>query len=206
MIEERGNVEQESFIYKNILENMSGGVMTIGLDGRIITFNPAASRILDRGAEEVLERKFAAVFFGEEVNDAFNQTVLDAIYESSVSHNRTVEFFTGARTLYLSVTTSFLQFLEDDQLKRVGVILVFDDITEVKKLRDVELALTDSLRSAVIEKEQLYLELQKYTRNLEKKVVELEIEIDSSKKAKDVSMITESDYFKTLLEKIDDMR
>lgn len=199
-------MEQESFIYKNILENMSGGVMTIGLDGRIITFNPAASRILDRGAEEVLERKFAAVFFGEEVNDAFNQTVLDAIYESSVSHNRTVEFFTGARTLYLSVTTSFLQFLEDDQLKRVGVILVFDDITEVKKLRDVELALTDSLRSAVIEKEQLYLELQKYTRNLEKKVVELEIEIDSSKKAKDVSMITESDYFKTLLEKIDDMR
>lgn len=199
-------MEQESFIYKNILENMSGGVMTIGLDGRIITFNPAASRILDRGAEEVLERKFAAVFFGEEVNDAFNQTVLDAIYESSVSHNRTVEFFTGARTLYLSVTTSFLQFSEDDQLKRVGVILVFDDITEVKKLRDVELALTESLRSAVIEKEQLYLELQKYTRNLEKKVVELEIEIDSTKKAKDVSVITESDYFKTLLEKIDDMR
>lgn len=199
-------MEQESAIYKNILQNMSGGVMTIALDGRVITFNPAAARILDRPAEEVLDRKFAAVFFGEEANDDFNQTVLDAIYESSVSHNRTVGFFTGAATIYLSVTTSFLQFQEAGELKRVGVIVVFDDITEVKKLRDVELALTESLRHAVVEKERLYRELEKYTKNLEKKVVELEIEIDAGKKARDVSTITESDYFKMLLEKVDEMR
>lgn len=206
MKSERDNVEQEAAIYKNILENMSGGVMTIGLDGRIITFNPAASKILDRRTEDVLDRRFAAVFFDEELNDAFNQTILDAIYESSISHNRTVEFFTGEQTLYLSVTTSFLQFREDGELKRVGVIVVFDDITEVKKLRDVELALTESLRGAVIEKEQLYRELEKYTKNLEQKLVELEIEIDTAKKAKDVSSITESDYFKMLLEKVDDMK
>jgi PAS domain-containing protein len=38
-------MEQESVISQNILQNMSGGVMTIGLTGEIITFNPAAEKV-----------------------------------------------------------------------------------------------------------------------------------------------------------------
>jgi len=90
-------MEQESVISQNILQNMSGGVMTIGLTGEIITFNPAAEKVLGLRKDEVLGKKFAQVFFEHEGNDDFNQAILDAIYESSVSHNRTVDFNTGKR-------------------------------------------------------------------------------------------------------------
>jgi PAS domain S-box-containing protein len=40
-------MKHDEIIYRNILENMTDGVMTISLDGRIITFNEAAERILD---------------------------------------------------------------------------------------------------------------------------------------------------------------
>jgi len=69
-----------------------------------------------------------------------------------------------------------------------------------------ELSVTAAdLKVAVEEKERLYGELQKYTRNLEKKVVELEIRIDEKKKARELKSITESDYFKSLTEKIEDL-
>ena len=66
-------MEQESIIYKNILANMSDGVMTIDLKGQIITFNPAAANILGLKEEDVLGKKFAQVFFEYEGNDDFNQ-------------------------------------------------------------------------------------------------------------------------------------
>ena len=38
-------MDQTSHIYENILDNMSDGVLTVDLQGQIITFNPAAARI-----------------------------------------------------------------------------------------------------------------------------------------------------------------
>lgn len=67
-------------------------------------------------------------------------------------------------------------------------------------------SMTLSLRTAFKEKERLYNELQKYTRELEQKVVNLEIKIDEKKKEKAVEEITGTDYFRQLAEKAEKLR
>ena len=52
-------VEHTDFIRERIIQDMSEGVMTIGLDGVITYVNPAAVQILDRKPEELLGQRFA---------------------------------------------------------------------------------------------------------------------------------------------------
>ena len=161
-------MEKETVISKNILENMSDGVMTIDLKGEIITFNPAAAQILGLRREDVLGKKFAEVFFEHEGNDAFNQAILDAIYESSISHNRTVDFNTGDKIIALSLTTSFLQSTDEGgSVNKVGVIAVFNDITEVKQLRDSETRLTEEIKGKHKELQDAYLKTEESNKDLE---------------------------------------
>ncbi len=161
-------MEKETLISKSILENMADGVMTIDLKGNIITFNPAAAQILGRRSEDVLGRSFGEVFFGEEGNDEFNQAVLDAIYESSITHNRIVDFRRGDKTINLSLTTSFLQSpSEGGDVNKVGVIAVFSDITEIQKLRVEEARLTEEVKRKHKELQDSYLKIQDSNRALE---------------------------------------
>lgn len=142
--------------YKNVLDNMSDGVMTLSLKGQIIMFNPAASRILGVLPEDVLDRSFAEVFMMEmEGNDEFNQAILDAIYQSDVGRNITVEFKRKDNKIAtLSVTSSYLRSSETGSAERVGVIVVFNDITEIKQLQDAEKELNQKLRDAYLEVEE----------------------------------------------------
>lgn len=111
---------------------MSEGVMSIGLDGVITYVNPAACRILEKDADSLVGHRFMRCFFGYEENDAFNQTVLDAIYDADVSHRNVVPYYSGSKTLQLHVTTSYLRKGEE----KVGVVMVLSDISELSELRD----------------------------------------------------------------------
>ena len=136
-------MNQDVAIYKNILDNMHGGVLTVGLDGRILTFNPGAARILGIARDEVVGHVFAEVFMAREGMDAFAQTIMDAVYEAEVEHQRVVEVQYGGRTVSLTMTTSYLQSVRDGEVKRIGVIAIFSDITEIKALREAELRLAE---------------------------------------------------------------
>ncbi len=120
------------FIRQSVIRDMSEGLMIIGLDGKIDDMNTAASKILCKDSNEVVGKPFAAVFFEYEENDSFNQAVLDAVYDIGVSHNNIVDYYTGDETKNLSITTSYL--LDGD--KRVAVIVVISDISELYELRD----------------------------------------------------------------------
>jgi len=153
-------MDQTSHIYENILDNMSDGVMTVDLRGQIITFNPAAARILALEREEGLDRMFAEVFLDWEGMDEFAQTVLDAVYEASVCHQRVVHVHTGSALLSLALTTSYLQTIQDRTVQKIGVIAVFGDITEVQALREAEPRLVKALQAK-------QAELQEVSRRLE---------------------------------------
>ena len=129
---------QNELIRDSILQDMSEGVLAIGFDGRIVLVNPAAERILNRTSQELTGHKFAACFFGSEENDAFNQTVLDAVYDPSATHENIVAYNNGLQTRQLHVTTAFLH---DDAGRRVGIIAVLSDISELVELRDAVLAM-----------------------------------------------------------------
>lgn len=124
--------DSRNFIRASIIRDMSEGVMVIGLDGVITDVNPAALRILCKQESDLAGKRFARCFFEYEENDAFNQTILDAVYDASVSHENIVPYFTGETTLQLHVTTSYLH--EGEQ--KIGVIAVLSDISELTELRD----------------------------------------------------------------------
>jgi 2-oxoglutarate dehydrogenase E1 component len=127
-----------STIHRKILENMREGVMSLDLKGRITTFNSAAQSILELPRSGVIGKSFAEVFLHIDGSDEFMQTVLDAIYESTTTHDRRVIFPMGGSQRLLAVTTSFLfEGQSADKLQqRAGVIAVFSDITEMEQLRD----------------------------------------------------------------------
>lgn len=158
-------MEQQTLIATRILDDMSDGVMTLSLEGRIITFNPAAAKILGISREEALEKTFAELFLLAEENDAFNQTILDAVYESSTSHNQVVTFSSGDSRKTLALTTTFLQ--EGDNGQRMGVIAVFNDITELQELQQAEARLTEELKSKHRELQEAYLKTEEGNQHLQ---------------------------------------
>lgn len=125
-------MKSSELIHKSIMQDMTEGVMTIGLDGVITYVNPAASSILGICSDELIGKKFIQCFFENPENDGFNQTILDAVYDSAVTHKNIVPYDTGSVTRQLHVTTSYLR----DGGEKVGVIAVLSDISELTELRD----------------------------------------------------------------------
>ena len=114
------------------MRDMSEGVMTIGFDGVITYLNPSALAILSREESDLLGEKFSLSFFDYEENDAFTQTILDAIYDQEHAHEAIVPYFTGTETRQLRMVTSFLKYGG----QKIGVIVVLSDMTELTELRD----------------------------------------------------------------------
>ena len=118
-------------VQERILRDMSEGVMVIGLNGHIEQINPKACEMLALSERAVIGKPFAGFFFEYEENDDFSQTILDAIYDTHTLHVAVVPFFDGQTVKYIHTTTSFLH----DQDKRIGVIVVLSDVSELVRLR-----------------------------------------------------------------------
>lgn len=123
-------------IYKHIIESMHDGVITIDNSGTIIMVNPAAVKIFAAAKEDILNKKYSEVFFHYPENDDFNQVVLDAVYESFMSHHKICKYYTGKTTKHLTVTTSILKVPDANGSKTLGVNIIFSDITEEHELRN----------------------------------------------------------------------
>ena len=123
--------ENRLALYESIIRDMSEGVIAISLDGVIASVNPAAEQILGRKKEDLLGRQYASVFFQDRRNDSFNQSVLDAVYDPTMSHRKVVPWNDGEQTRQLYMVTSFL--MQDG--RKIGTIVVFGDITELAELK-----------------------------------------------------------------------
>jgi PAS domain S-box-containing protein len=78
-------------IYAQILANMRDGVLTLDLAGRVITFNPAAGRLLGVAPETAAGQSFAELFCADPAFEQLGELVLQAIYEPSVTHSREID-------------------------------------------------------------------------------------------------------------------
>lgn len=114
---------------------MQEGVMVIGIDGKIAMLNPAAERILGLKPDDV-GKAYMHVFLMEEENDAFNEIILDTIYEKAKADQAPVDFVRDGTTINLLLTTSYLYF--DGER---AVVVVINDMTKLNELRDAQVAL-----------------------------------------------------------------
>lgn len=123
-------------IHREILRDISGGVVYVQ-KGKILYVNPAASEILEKKEEELLNKMFAEVFFEYSENDDFNQMLLEVIYDSNRKYEKFVQYFTGATIKHLHIRISSLKFNSEP----LGIIILIDDVTELMNLRGIALDL-----------------------------------------------------------------
>ena len=120
---------------QNIIESMSIGLLVINSEGEIITTNTAAETILGFSSSQLKAKGWAELFFDKKGNLAFNQIIVDVIAHQALNQLRKVPYTNpDGEILYLSVTSSFLH----DKGNPVGIVLLFDDVTEVHELHERE--------------------------------------------------------------------
>lgn len=114
----------------HILSSMTNGLITINMDGKIVTLNEMAERILKK-AKEKMEGLFLEETLGEShpLFLLLNRTLSSGkgIFHSEIELRENGEIF------YLTASTSPLT---DGEGKKIGVLAVFEDITGLKALEE----------------------------------------------------------------------
>ena len=126
-------MSDEHKIYRQIVEDMAEGVITIGADGVTTLVNDSCKKIL--GVDDaIVGVSFAKSFFGREENDAFNQTILNAIYDHTTTQSSIVDYVLGDQKKKLYVTSSYLK--ESGVHQNSGIVVVINDLSELYELKD----------------------------------------------------------------------
>jgi PAS domain S-box-containing protein len=114
----------------NILSSMTNGLITIDLNGNIVTLNPMAEQILGKKREEV-----TGLSLEETCHDhhPLCQMMIEALsHGKGISHSE-IELKRGEASLWLATSTSLLT---DGEGKKIGALAIFQDITGIKALEE----------------------------------------------------------------------
>ncbi len=109
-------------IYKNILENLSSGVIAFSKDGIIIYLNPMAKKILH------LSQKLENTFYKQSLSSL--PEFVDTIDEM-ILNNRTIrrgEVKIKQSNFSLTIGYSSMQ-LKDENMNQIGYIMIFQDLS-----------------------------------------------------------------------------
>lgn len=119
-------------IDSRILRDMSDGVLVLDIAGTVLYMNDKGRVTLGLKRDPTGE-KYATIFLDSEFqNDHFHQLVLDAVYDKDKSQTGIVPWHGNGSTKMVKLTASFLHDEEDNE--RIGVVVLFSDVTEVEKL------------------------------------------------------------------------
>ena len=112
-----------------VLKNVSAGVITLDADGIITTFNKSAEKMLSLDASQILDKHYEELLGTQHLQPA--EDILDRI--ASV-RDQTLEI--PLRVTVNGQPRSFLIYvnaLKDEQGEPIGIVMVFDDLTELEK-------------------------------------------------------------------------
>ncbi|OGP88206.1 MAG: hypothetical protein A2156_03835 [Deltaproteobacteria bacterium RBG_16_48_10] len=114
----------------NILASMTNGLITVDLDGRIVTINEMAERILGKKREEI-EGSLVEQAFGH--HSPLGRMMVETLSREKGIFHSEMELKKGEGSLWLTISTSLLT---DGAGKKMGALAVFQDITEIKALEE----------------------------------------------------------------------
>ena len=111
-----------------IVKDMMEGVIAVNCEGVISYVNNATEMILRKSRNQLEGKSVVVAFFGSEINDEFNQTIMDAIYDKEGAvHEKLVPYYADGKVIQLHMIASVLREKE----KKVGVIIVLGDVTDL---------------------------------------------------------------------------
>ncbi len=127
--EQNIEIEERRQYMEIVLKNVSAGVITLDADGFISTINKSAEKMLNLKSEEIINKRYNNLLNGEYLNLA--EEIMENL---TTSKNDAVEL-----PLKLTIDGTPLSFithvsaLKDDAGHHMGIVMVFDDLTELEK-------------------------------------------------------------------------
>jgi two-component system nitrogen regulation sensor histidine kinase NtrY len=112
-----------------VLENVAAGVISVDAEGRITTMNPSAERLFKVQASQVLGRRWQELLGGEYLEMA-KSLGMGAMPGSRGIVSKQVRLNIGGDYLALMVHVGFLY---DETGNNLGMVVVFEDLTELEK-------------------------------------------------------------------------
>ena len=125
----RSELEQRKKYMEIVLKNVAAGVISIDDKGVITTINTSAEQMLEIKGEDVLERKFFEVLSKEyvaQMEELLNE--LRSSQKDSIEKQLTVSLKGKSLSLLINLTN-----LKDEEGRSLGVVAVFDDLTQLIK-------------------------------------------------------------------------
>jgi two-component system, NtrC family, nitrogen regulation sensor histidine kinase NtrY len=122
-------IEEKRQYMEIVLKSVSAGVITLDAGGFITTINRSAEKMLHLGADEILNKSYKTLLSGQHL--ALANDILENL---SISHNDSVELpirltIDGKPCSFLTTVNT----LRDDGGRHIGLVVVFDDLTELEK-------------------------------------------------------------------------
>jgi two-component system nitrogen regulation sensor histidine kinase NtrY len=131
--EQNIEIEERRQYMEIVLKNVSAGVITLDADGFISTINKSAEKMLNLKSEEIINKRYNNLLNGEYL------TLAEEIMESlTTAKNDAVEF-----PLKVTIDGTPLSFimnvsaLKDDAGHHMGIVMVFDDLTELEQAQRI---------------------------------------------------------------------
>ncbi|GAB4339648.1 MAG: hypothetical protein Kow0099_14900 [Candidatus Abyssubacteria bacterium] len=141
---------------ENLIESCVDAIISLNMEGQIQFCNPWTENLLDRPVNDILGRQLSDFCAGGK--EAADKLIATILVQGKVQ-NYEIELASDSRKLVASMSASVL---EDTEGKRTGIICIFKDVTEQKKLeRELqELSIKDNLTS-LFNQRHFYRTLQK---------------------------------------------
>lgn len=123
------DLEQRRKYMETVLGNVSAGVVAIDNNDIITIINKAAEMMLDIKTEKVLSRKYQEVLIPE------HHAVVDELYQEMKEGGKNfiekqMELMLKGRVLTILMTITLIQ---DDDGNYMGLVVVFEDLTQIRK-------------------------------------------------------------------------
>lgn len=123
------SLEQRRKYTETVLRNVSAGVISTDKEGVIVTVNRAAEKMFDISMDKVLFQNYRTLLIPEHLAlvDEFLQEMKEN-NESSLEKQLELMFNDKALTILLTLTT-----IRDDEGNDSGIVVVFEDLTQLQK-------------------------------------------------------------------------
>ncbi len=125
----RSELEQRKKYMEIVLKNVAAGVISINEKGIVTTINTSAEQMLEIKGEMVLEKRFSdalAKEYVEQIDRLLSE--LKSSRKDSIEKQLTVNLKGKSLALLINLTT-----LKDEEGAPLGIVAVFDDLTQLIK-------------------------------------------------------------------------
>ena len=127
-------------------QSLMAAMVMIDSSGQVSLFNAAAAQMLHVDADDAMGTHYSAVFSSAEINELFRAAIEDGIEQHAEVELTTIEgVFDGTQPRIFQTQTAFVHGERDGVPIVLGVVAIFNDITEIRNVERMKTAFVSTV-------------------------------------------------------------